>query len=119
MSNVLAECNYISFPRNTSQNQIIQNSIGLIGQNDDICIDLQTLYNTVINKDDDMGSTYKYTISSYSSDIQNSKRKKHNREHFINKNKNKIYNSKSYKFPFLSNNFLILVFFFLIILFIW
>jgi len=89
MSNIIAQCNYDSFPRNTSHNQIIQNNIGLIGQNDDICVDLQTLYNTIINKDNDMGSTYKYTITPYTSDIQNSKKKHHHREHFITDDYNK------------------------------
>jgi hypothetical protein len=67
--------------RNISQNPIITGNLQYFENNedvDDLSIDVQTLFNTVINTDLDMGSTYRYSVAPYTTDLNlNNTSKKH------------------------------------------
>ena len=73
-----------NYLRNTSLNPIIQDNLAYSGSGDDACVDMQTLYNTSINPNLDMGSTYRYSIAPYTTDldIPSSNNARRRRNHF-------------------------------------
>lgn len=76
IEDIIKKCKFGNDSYKSTYNQSVMSNIPYINKNhDDICIDLQTLYNLVIKKDqtNSYGSNYKYTMPYYYNNKTNNK----------------------------------------------